>query len=410
MVANTNNFEAEAVFFLDNGHVIKEVLYVEFEAILDNYVGIPEFSGLSQQAAYVSISADLTIQTVVLFCIDFDKQGQVPACWNLPLRYMASLAHPGPDLGEGCVKVLSAADPVDEGYRQHLWEPGRSTVEVLTAIRRAVKRNKLGIYAGSSIASFSANLQSSQIMHATHFAGQPMGVSPHYLDSNLESALREQQQRVREELEAGHAESLKKVTDANAQLQQQSDALAEKMNQLEADNHRQIELIVDKYKAKLRSRLAEQEAHWQEKIAEKELALHYAEDKIVHLQDEINSLEEALPDEKRQATHNFLREMMNGGVELIVSESGIGSFGLKLAQVEEFLEDKDCFWAAQLGLSLVHYKAWHKHYQRPVCQVGASTGCECGEAVGRVNHPRDFVIGESDVCRKHRLKRVGELL
>jgi hypothetical protein len=45
---------------------------------------------------------------------------------------------------------------------------------------------------------------------------------------------------------------------------------------------------------------------------------------------------------------------------------------------------------------------------RPVCQAGSSTGCECGVAVPHVDFVGDFVIGESDMCREHRHKRVGE--
>jgi len=408
MISGTDNFDAEAIFFLDNGHVSKEVLHVEFEAVLDNYVGIPEFKSQLKQAAYVSIGSDLRVQTAVLFTIHFDEEGHVPSSWNLPLRYMASLAHQGPDIGDGPIKVLSAADPVEPEYRQHLWQCGKGLVEALTSIRRAVKRNKLGIYAGSGPASFANSLQSPQVMHATHFAGQPLGGNQNYLVTNLEAALRDQHDRVRADLEAGHADSLQKMAAEKAILLEQGEALSRQVSIVENESRKQIEVIVDKYKARLRSQLAEQQAHWQELMAEKELALHYAQDKELQLREELKSLEQSLPTENAKAIQTFLQQLLSQGVELIVSENRLGSYGLKLDQIYQYLENRDAFWATQNGISEAHYKAWRLHHARPVCQAGASTGCECGAVVRLVDHPRNFVMGESDMCHAHRLKKVGE--
>jgi len=410
MLAGKDNFEAEAIFFLDDGNVSKEILHVEFEAILDNYVGIPEFKNQVQQAAYVSIVDNLRVDKVVLFSINFDDQGHVPHSWNLPLRYMASLAHEGPDLGDGPIKVLSADDPVEPEYHQYLWDSGKRLVEVLTAINCAVKQNKLGTYVDSGQVSFANSLQSPQVIHATHFAGQPIGGAQHYLSNNLESALREQQARLRTELEAGHADSMQKLAIEKAQLVEQSDALSRQMQALESESRRQIEIIVDKYRAKLRSQLAEQESHWQNVLAEKELALHYAQNKEQQMRDELEHMQRSQPTEQAKAIQSFLQQLIDEGVELIVSENRLGSYGLKLHQIHDYLENKDAFWAAQNGISEQQYKAWRKHYEHPVCQAGASTGCLCGAVIRQVDHPRNFILGESDVCHEHRIKKVGEYL
>jgi len=409
MIAGTDNFEAEAIFFFDNGHVIKEMLYVEFEAILDSVVGIPEFKNQLHQAAYVSIGNDLRLQTVVLFTVGFDQSGHVPGSWDLPLRYMASQAHMGPDLGEGRIKVLSADDDVEPEYRQDLWRCGKGLVEVLTSIRKAVQRNKLCLYAGAGPSSFVSTLQSPQVMHATHFAGQPVNMgNQNYLVTNLESALREQHDRDRAHLEAGHADSMEKMVAEKAELLEKGDAMNRQVSIVETQSRKQIDVIVDKYKAKLRSQLAEQEAHWQEVLAEKELSLHYAQEKALQLRDELRHLEDERPANNAKAVQSFLQQLVAQGVELIVSESRLGSHGLKLSQIYEYLENKDGFWAAKNGMPESQYKAWRTHYARPVCQAGASTGCECGAMVTRIDHPRDFVIGESDMCREHCFKQVGE--
>lgn len=409
MISGNDRFEAEAIFFFDNSSVIKEMLYVEFEAILDNVVGIPEFKNQLHQAAYVIIDSDLRVQTVVLFTIEFDPQGNIPGSWNLPLRYLASEARVELDSGDGRIKVLSADDDVEPEYLQHLWRCGPDLVEVFSSIKSAVKRNKLCLYAGSGPSSFSSALQSSYVTHATHFAGQPMGGgNSNYLVTNLESALREQHDRIRVDLEAGHADSIKKMVDEKTQLEQASEALARQKDIIENESRKQIAVIVDKYKARLRSQLAEQEDHWQEVLAEKELLLHYAQEKQQQLSEELQSVEEQRPVDNAKAIQAFLQQMITEGVELIVSENGVGSHGLKLSQIYQFLENKDAFWAAQNNISEAHYKAWRSHYAQPVCQAGVSTGCDCGVVVARVDHPRHFVIGESDMCQKHRMKKVNE--
>ena len=231
MISGSNRFEAEAIFFFDNGQVIKEMLHVEFEAVLDGVVGIPECKSELHQAAYVSIGSELRVLTVVLFTIEFDGDGHVLKTWNLPLRYLASQADMGPNLGEGAIKIMSACNCGDPEYVQHMWDCGKSLVEVLTSIKGAVKRNKLSLYLDAGNAGFADTLSVARGMGSAHFPSQSFG-NQNYLVANLESALRDQHERVRAELEAAHADALRQKSNENAVLQQQSAAVERQLELL----------------------------------------------------------------------------------------------------------------------------------------------------------------------------------
>ena len=422
MIATSDRYDAEAIFFFDNGHVFKEMLYVEFEAVLDGVVGIPECRNQQHQAAYVSILGGLRVQAVVLFQIDFDENGHVLKSWNLPLRYLASQANVGPDLGEGPIKVVTANDCHDPEYHQQLWDCGKGLVEVLSAIKAAVKRNKLTLYAGGGEAHMGGHSMAAVAMNGQAWgamSGMVPGMMPaffapqnvsnqNYMAANLEAVLRDQHERVRCELEASHASSLKKLADQNAALQQESEALNREKESVELQARQQIDVIVDKYKSKLRAQLNEQELSWQEKLAEKELLLHYAEEKQNQLRDEIAQLQASIESQKVEAVDDFLQEVAASNLELIVSERGLGNFAVKPREVLDYLENQTAFLAAQYGVSETNYKHWLTHFYRPVCQAGASTGCECGTPVTRIDEARRFVVGDSDMCRQHRLKQVSD--
>ena len=95
----------EAVMFFDNGCICKEMMYTEFEAILDGIVGIDEFAGDTIKAAYVLINGHHKVEQAVLFTIAFDRQGYASKSWNLPLRHLAETAGAGPNLGAGSIRL-----------------------------------------------------------------------------------------------------------------------------------------------------------------------------------------------------------------------------------------------------------------------------------------------------------------
>jgi hypothetical protein len=136
----------EAIVFFAGAEVSKEMLYTEFEALLDCVVPMRDFAGREIRAAYVRLDAGLSPSVVVLFLIPFDADGFPEQSWNLPLRQLAELSERSPDPAAQGVRLASRAQCSVPGCEKALWdvEPGPrgSTLE---RIRERLAMNRLGL-------------------------------------------------------------------------------------------------------------------------------------------------------------------------------------------------------------------------------------------------------------------------
>lgn len=136
----------EAVMFFSERGIAKEMLYPEFEALLDGMVPAPEFADEAVEAVFVQISNRLHVRGAVFFTIDFDLDGYINRLWNMPLRNMTEKAGRGPDMGGGPIRLVCLGFSADPQYRPQLWKPGqRDGRSDLLMIKEAVTRNTLGI-------------------------------------------------------------------------------------------------------------------------------------------------------------------------------------------------------------------------------------------------------------------------
>jgi hypothetical protein len=136
----------EAIVFFSGGEISKEMLYTEFEALLDCVVPMRDFAGREMQAAYVRLDSGLSVVALVLFLVNFDAEGFPEQRWNVPLRMLADAAGRGPDLGGGPVRIATRSQCPLRGYEASLWDvqfgPGGSTLEQL---RERLHGNRLGL-------------------------------------------------------------------------------------------------------------------------------------------------------------------------------------------------------------------------------------------------------------------------
>lgn len=139
----------EAVVFFRDGDVVKDMFYSEFEAVLDDVVGIPDFSGEEVNTVFIQIDESLKITGAVFFSVSFDSNGRVTGKWNIPLRHLFDHANFGPDLGAAPIKVASRCEVPNGMY--HEWLPhyhlpicrkrddsGQYCVEPVTKVMRPV--------------------------------------------------------------------------------------------------------------------------------------------------------------------------------------------------------------------------------------------------------------------------------
>ena len=99
----------EAVLLFSESGIATEMLYPEFEAVLDNVVSMPDWADQQVRAAYVVINPRLQVRSVVLFYLDFDEQGVADSGWNIPLRQLVEKAEYGPDLEGGPIRLFVVA-------------------------------------------------------------------------------------------------------------------------------------------------------------------------------------------------------------------------------------------------------------------------------------------------------------
>ena len=136
----------EAVMFFSERGICKEMLFPEFEALLDGLVASPEFEDETVEAVFVQINSRLQVRAAVFFTLDFDLDGYVNRLWNMPLRQLAEKADRGPDMGGGPIRLVCLGYNKQPNYRPLLWKPGqRAGTNDLALVKDAVTRNTLGI-------------------------------------------------------------------------------------------------------------------------------------------------------------------------------------------------------------------------------------------------------------------------
>jgi len=136
----------EAVLFFSERGIAKQMLYPEFEALLDGMVATPEFADETVEAVFLQINSRLHVRAAVFFTLDFDLDGNISPLWNMPLRNMAEKAGRGPDMGGGPIRLACLGFSVDSRYKPNLWKPAqRQGKSDLLMIKEAITRNTLGI-------------------------------------------------------------------------------------------------------------------------------------------------------------------------------------------------------------------------------------------------------------------------
>lgn len=126
----SNLASTELVFFWDGESIDKAMMFSDFEATLDGYVGLQAYARENKRAAYVQLDDALKVRAMVLFTIGFDEAGFAERSWNLPLRHMAEIAGRGPDMGAGPINLVCRSQCSISWHAPKLWDPvmqGRNT-------------------------------------------------------------------------------------------------------------------------------------------------------------------------------------------------------------------------------------------------------------------------------------------
>lgn len=136
----------EAVMFFSEHGIARQMLYAEFEALLDGLVAAVDFADETVEAVFLQINHRLHVRSAVFFTVDFDLDGNINRLWNMPLRNIAEKAGRGPDMGGGPIRLACLGFCANKAYQPNLWKPGqRGGKADLAWIKQAVTNNTLGI-------------------------------------------------------------------------------------------------------------------------------------------------------------------------------------------------------------------------------------------------------------------------
>ena len=122
-MSNSPADQLEAVYLFKDDQIARELLYPEFEAILDGFIPVPDFISASAKAVYVQINSNLCITGAVFFLLGFDAKGMVDRRWNVPLQQLVDSAGAGPDLGAGPIRLACYSQCPVEWHQKNLWDP-----------------------------------------------------------------------------------------------------------------------------------------------------------------------------------------------------------------------------------------------------------------------------------------------
>lgn len=435
--------DASAVFFVSSQSIVKELLFAEFEALLEGFTPELEWAGRDAKAVYVELSPTLAIKSAVFFLISFDANGGVDERWNLPLVNLAQTAQPYKEcsyaLNGGFVPRVLTADMVEEDLKPLLWSPdlsGKSSV--LQLIRASVDANRLGLSRAllEESAKTDAFLPKDPLKDAEmqQMASQRL-VEFKLLESQLDELLEskaetaEQLEKTLNELEQTKhdydvtlselsqrlATQTQEYENTIAQLDTVRQSLSAKdshLNELKSFYDEKLERYTSKepdYMASLREhyegeaneKVAKIESEYQELLSWRDVELLYRAEHEFKLHEEIAKLREQYTELSQSGGNNLLKTLSANGIRFTVYQMGIGHLAIPPDDVPLYLAKPEAYMAAYCGVSEDIYTSWLSHYQLPYCRMD-DNAMECDEDIPRVPSPDRFTPGVSDRCLKHR--------
>lgn len=438
---------ARAVLFFGSEGVVKELQYPEFEALLDGFVPLEEWSNRKLKAVYVEVNSQLCVVAAVFFQIGFDPKGAIEASWNMPLGDLARTPTRGPDLGAGPIHLACATQCPIAFYKDALWDPDMSAHSShFNQIKKALKRNRLGLLFEPAQNDESNGVSAKELLALEQRLSLQLGKSyQNEMRDQLAQLLKDQRLRIatintdkenalnalrleyahkmealQQQLEEKEAQ-IRDLGETEAQLKAIIDGQAQKIEGLrEYYEHKlkrgqgvdqdSLDAIKAHYQQESEEQIAAAGAEFETLLKMKEVELQYRSEREQQLTEEVNRLRSENHDLVGNSGDHLLEKLSRQGINFVTYQSGAGHITIPVAEIPHFLDNPVLFTANYCGVSEKHYLAWLQHYQTPVCSAKTDTGDICCVDIPRITTPAQFIMGESDVCTVHNRLRGKEKL
>ena len=434
----------EAIIFFGDDNVIKEMLYPEFEAILDHVVGIPEFAGQNVKAAYLQINSSLQAKSAVLFHLGFDASGNADTAWNLPLQHLAEKAGRGPDLGAGAIKLACRSQCPVSWHQRELWDPDTddkpNTFEKITAL---LKRNRLALAFDepapvvasqqevpvlSNQAAVTASLLESEVdelrkklyaefklKQAELQDEQKLRIATlkseardhveklhrHYRNeiAHLKDQLDKTEQEIIDEQNKNrrYKETLEKQA---AGLHEEREKLQQTLEQAKTVGAEEVAALQQTFEQELQATVDTATAELKEMLEMRDVELFYREEQMSALREEISQLRTEKQALLGDGGDQLLTKLAQAGITFVAYQPGLDHLSVPQMDLFDYLESPVSYLADKYGVDETLYQQWLEHYQLPVCQHQIDDSI-CGEPIEKVERPSDFIPNDSNRCAKH---------
>lgn len=446
----------EAVLFFNGRGICKEMLFPEFEAMLDGVVNMPEFADQQMRLVYVLINPRLMVRSLVFFYLDFDEKGQADTGWNMPLRHLAERAGRGPDLGAGPIRLACRSQCPVSWHQMHMWDPNLAPGQNdLALVRDTVRRNALGLmveedapqvvepqrlqmapedkwYAPPDAAAEMAEklaqqleqehrLKTAQLIKQQRLRIASLGQQNEEALAKYRLAAEEKARELQQTIDSLQLE-LRQQQDMNADLKRQLQVQAEgfqksreemsqQLRALERHGRTEVDILRSQFEGELQAKVAAAVMDYKEQLAIRDVELAYRNELDTQLQQEIDRLKQEREQLVNQGGDQILERLARLGVVFVVYHPGAGHLTIPLQDIARYQDNPYAYAAAKCFVSEAQYRQWLAHYQQPTCEATLPGGERCGMPIDRVDTPSRFVAGNSNCCARHkataRLRTVG---
>lgn len=452
-MSNFSSEHRDAVFFFNGGRIVRELLYPEFEAILDGFIPFPDAANSTLKAVYLQVGTELHIAGTVFFLLSFDAKGMADRRWNVPLEQLLESAGPGPDLGNGPIRLACYSQCPIPWQQKNLWDPimdgpGGS----FQLLRQAVKTNRIGLTRKPG-----SNLQTALADEdiPTLTAAAPVeSVSIKQEIANLKEAAYKREVNLKKEAESRLAKLAKEhelrlsttvnqYKDQISQLQlahqQRLQAYQQKIQTLETqqqeleernrllkenldvqankvegmreyfshklkaaqDESSEIQALQENFALEMDMKIQAATAELREMLEMREVELFYRHQNESTLKEEIVSLKKENQNLINQGGNHLLNRLSKAGIAFVSFHPGAGEIRIMEDDIGRYLENPQAYAAEKCGVHESLYQSWLEHYHLPVCRARDNNGQLCGKPLGRIESPLQFHPGENDCCEQH---------
>lgn len=432
----------EAVFLFQDAQISRELLYPEFEAILDGFIPFPDFANATTKAVYLQIDPSLCVTGAVFFLISFDASGMVDRRWNVPLRQLLDATGTGPDMGAGPIRLACYSQCPIAWHQKNLWDPLMdATNNSFVAMRKAVKSNRLGLVvkASKTQKAKGKEVARSPVDNTQEQAALEQKLHDHYtqeLRDKMALLIKEQRLRIatlmnqhqmtvhgmqheHQQRLMAYQQKLQEFEQQNRDLDERNHILKEnldaqankiegmreyfahKLKAAQAGESSQIQLLQENFTLEMEAKISAATAELREMLDMREVELFYRHQNETALKEEIVNLKRDQQQLLRNSGEQLLERLIRAGINFVTFLPGLGEVAIPLDDIGVYLDDPHAYAADKAGVSEAIYLSWLEHHQSPCCNAVDPKGHSCGRSIPVIETPFEFHPGESDRCSQH---------